>query len=74
MIEVKQSQPPRNGCYNREPFRESLTVQDGWMCGVRRMVVIPFRNSMDCQYSKDTPDHRCAGCKWNQREKQSCTK
>lgn len=66
---MKQEQPTLNGCYNREPFRDSLTVQDGWNDdGTRRMKVIQFRNSMDCQYSRDTPDTRCAWCKWNQQE------
>lgn len=70
----KQSQPPLNGCHNREPFRESLEVQDGWRSveigletvRVPRMKVIEFRNSKDCRYSKDNDDPRCTGCKWNQ--------
>lgn len=95
---VTDGDPSRYGCFNREPFRESLTVQDGWdddsigVCAfviqailhflrlpitldcfnqqarIARLKTIPFRNSMDCQFSKDTPDTRCAGCKWNQQE------
>jgi hypothetical protein len=62
---------PRNGCYNREPLRDSVKVQAGWDdCFVKTrnpvMVHIPDPMSKDCQYSRTTADERCDGCKWRQ--------
>lgn len=66
---ANQEQPDRNGCYDRQPFKTTLNVQDGWLeNGAQRIKEIPFRNSMDCQYSKSTADKRCEGCKWNQQK------
>lgn len=52
------------GCFDREPYRTDLMVQDGWTeDGRRNMVPIPFVMSMDCK--TDIPDDpRCQGCKW----------
>jgi len=45
-----------NGCYNREPFRESIKVQDGWIDYVNsrmpKMIDAPFRMSKECEYQK----------------------
>lgn len=58
----------RYGCYNRQPFKDSTVVQDGWFLdGVTRtprMVKVKDAMSKDCQYSNSTPDERCTGCKW----------
>lgn len=58
----------KNACNNRQPFKTSTVVQDGWyMDGVTRcprMVKVKDAMSKDCQYSKETPDERCVGCKW----------
>lgn len=54
-----------NGCHNREPFRESLVVQDGWnVDGTRHTKVIPFVMSEDCQHDRRATDKGCDGCKW----------
>lgn len=65
-------------CYNREPFKSSVWVQDGWTHSVNasypssrlpRMAWIPFRMAASCQYSKDDKyaDPGCTECKHNQR-------
>lgn len=62
----------RYGCYNRQPFKDSTVVQDGWFLdGVTRtprMVKVKDTMSKDCRYSKDPAlgqkDERCVGCKW----------
>lgn len=58
----------RYGCHNREPFRESLAVQDGWnVYGTRHMVVIPFAMSKDCQHDKQETDDGCKDCRWRKK-------
>ena len=66
-----------NGCHNRQPYKESTTVQDGWIMDgvtrVARMVAMPFRMSQRCEYSRDPMglgknDERCTGCKWRASE------
>lgn len=68
--------PSVNGCHNREPYKQSMIVQDGWLdqpintshtTRIPLMVASPFRMAMDCQYTKTElgqADKRCAGCKW----------
>ncbi len=64
-----------NGCHNkpRPVAGKPLQVQDGWHAGIfdyedgtgdriPRMVTVPFVLSSECQYTKTTPDPRCAGC------------
>lgn len=62
---------PVYGCHNREPYKPSLVVQDGWFhrpgadTRLPRMVVIPFRNRPDCVYTTSDlgrTDPRCSGC------------
>jgi hypothetical protein len=63
------------GCYNRDDFKSSLKVQTGWKCvyvdgSYTRIPVFrdaPNRMTTDCQYSRDTVDTECEGCKRNQR-------
>lgn len=58
-----------NGCFNRQPFRESMKVQDGWIdygnSRIPLMVDSPFRMSKACEYQKHDKynDPNCAGCK-----------
>ena len=55
------------GCYNRQPFKEFLKVQSGWLGGKRIETTIDFRMARDCQYTKTElgrKDERCIGCKW----------
>jgi len=64
------------GCFNREPFDTSTTVQDGWHLvawgadGFTRtpnMVEVPFRMEPTCQFTHTElgqADKRCDGCKW----------
>lgn len=64
----------KNGCYNREPFRTGYTAPDGYFVatidGVTRrlpkMSLVKAKNSTDCQYSKNTLDEKCTGCKHNE--------
>jgi hypothetical protein len=67
---MKLEQHKHPGCYNREPFRESLVVKSGLSTvlnadgtGVQafRVITIPFRGSREC-HTADDP--RCADCKW----------
>ena len=58
----------KNGCWNREPLRETAIVQLGWydqVCTRKpAMVVIPDPMTKTCQYQilkKD--DTKCVGCK-----------
>ena len=72
------------GCYNREPFKSEVVVQDGWHqpSGDRAstkapaLVKVPFRMSTECQYSQDPMGHGqkdpgCVGCKY-QKEPRLC--
>lgn len=67
----------RNGCYNREPLKNSLIVKDGlghpfrdghgkpWP--IQQFTDIPDDMSKDCRYSIGYGnDPGCAGCRWNQ--------
>jgi len=54
----------KHWCHNRKPFKDSLMVQDGWTEDGRRiMKEIPFRLSMNCEWSKEHDNERCDGCK-----------
>lgn len=57
-----------NGCHNREPYKKSVDVQDGWTnVQTRRMITIPFPMTTDCQYTLSElgqRDEKCIGCKW----------
>lgn len=60
----------RYGCHNRQPFKESVPVQDGFfMDGVTRtprMIASPVRSTKPCQYTKTAlgqADKGCSGCK-----------
>lgn len=61
----------KNGCHNkpRPVAGKPLQVQDGYHpSGVRRMVTVPFVMEPGCQYTKMTPDPRCAGCVHERKE------
>jgi hypothetical protein len=71
------------GCYNRPPLAETVVVQDGWVPRqntppqatwftrepVLRRIVNP--NSKECNYSQETYDPGCTGCKHNVTNLQS---
>jgi hypothetical protein len=54
-------------CHNRQPFKRTLTVQDGYKDdGTRNMVDVPFTMSPLCDYTTSElgkVDVRCAACK-----------
>lgn len=55
------------GCYNREPYKPLLKVQDGWVNGKPLYRHIEFRMEPSCQYRHTElgkQDQRCEGCKW----------
>lgn len=63
------------GCFNRAPFKESVTVQDGYTHSpnattrLPKMVKVPFGMEMTCQYTQTTLgriDESCNGCKWKE--------
>jgi len=57
----------KHSCHNREPFKQSLRVQDGWLGGaLRNMKQIQFRMSNECEWSKEHDDDKCTGCRWKQ--------
>jgi len=59
------------GCFNREPFKETMRVQDGWIwkdnrhTRIPKMVSLKFSMSKKCEYQKDDKynDQGCVGCK-----------
>lgn len=53
----------RYGCYNRAPYRETVTHSQGG-------VSWPFRMSRDCRYDRAMADNACAGCCWAQDHKE----
>ena len=65
---------PRSGCYNHEPYRDTMLVADGQidcmdlggLSGVRatRMKTIVATGSKGCHYDNRATDARCAGCVW----------
>lgn len=57
-------------CYNREPYGQTVRMQEGWIEGgpyrVAQMVEVPFRMNPACQYTHTTLgtlDGRCNNCK-----------
>lgn len=69
-----------NACHNREPFKDTTVVQVGWrwvsdgLSTPYRLPVhhqIPVPMTKECQYSRRTPDPKCAGCRWNQQPKEA---
>lgn len=64
------SLPPYQ-CHNRQPFKLAMHLYhlDAETLE-RREVVIPFRNSFDCNYTTTDlgqADPRCTGCSWRQK-------
>lgn len=65
----------RHSCYDRPPLKDTVTVQDGYISGpffntrIPVMVEMPDPMTKDCQYSRNTTDPVCAGCRWNAWEK-----
>jgi hypothetical protein len=62
------------GCFNRQPFKEVMWVQDGWINerNTRHpaMKLTPFRNNSECQYRHTElgkTDKDCDGCKWRNK-------
>lgn len=60
----------KNGCHNREPFKQTMKVQDGYIEGgpyrVAETVETPFRMANECQYTLSDlgkTDKGCEGCK-----------
>jgi hypothetical protein len=57
-----------HGCHGREPFAQTVQVQDGWSADQRRiMKEIPSFGSPQCEYVRSglgATDPGCAGCKW----------
>ena len=53
----------RYGCYNRAPYRETVTHSQGGASW-------PFRMSRDCRYDRAMTDGACAGCCWAQDHKE----
>lgn len=60
-----------NGCHNRQPYRSTIPMQDGWyMDGHSRspkMLSVPFRMNPECVYTTSElgqADAKCSGCKW----------
>ena len=55
-------------CHNRQPFKRTLTVQDGYkQDGTRNMFEVPFTMSRLCEYTTSelgSVDKRCATCKY----------
>ena len=65
------SHPHRNGCHDHKPYRVSMPVADGYFIdGVTRiskMISVPFRQALTCQYTKTDLgklDAGCSACKW----------
>jgi len=59
------------GCYNRQPFKEFLKAQSGWLGGKRIDTTIDFKMARDCQYTNTElgrKDERCMGCKWRMQD------
>lgn len=57
----------KNGCFNRAPYKNLMTINE--VRGPHGVLVnaIPFRMSPDCQYTKSElgqKDPRCDGCSW----------
>lgn len=59
-----------HGCFDREPFRTTMKVQDGYTEGgshrIPHVVEVPFRMSFECEYRKTDlgkKDPGCDGCK-----------
>lgn len=57
-------------CHNREPYGQTVRMQDGWLEGgpyrVAEMKDVPFRMNPNCQYrytELGKADKRCDGCK-----------
>ena len=62
-------QQKKNGCHDRQPYRETLQVQNGWIDGRRNMETIPFVMSKGCHYTNTEAgkvDPGCTGCRWKQ--------
>jgi hypothetical protein len=64
----------KNGCFNREPLRETAWVQSGWSeigndfgspSRMPVMVKIKVQTTLACQYQKSNKDDKkCIGCTW----------
>jgi hypothetical protein len=61
------------GCHNRNPFSQTVMVQDGYTSGgshrIDHVIEIPFRMAINCQYTKTDlgkVDKYCQGCKHNE--------
>ena len=61
----------RYGCHNREPFVDTVVVQDGWDYSAThrqaRVKTIPFVMLKECSYTTTElgrKDAGCTACKW----------
>lgn len=56
------------GCHNRDPYKTSVPVQDGWTKDGRRIMKdAPNQMAPDCRYTLTElgrQDQGCTGCKW----------
>lgn len=54
------------GCFNLNPCKDTIYIQDGWTeDGRRNMVEMPFNSSRNCKYAEHgyaKDDVRCTGC------------
>jgi hypothetical protein len=62
------------GCFDRQPFKEGVWVQDGWIEDVNTrhpaMKLIQLRNTTKCQYRHTElgqTDKGCEGCSWRNK-------
>lgn len=67
----------QRSCYNREPLKDKVIVQDGYHpvfydgfgnpCITPKYITIDDPMTKDCKYSIGYGnDPKCAGCRWNQ--------
>lgn len=79
MNQAKQTDLPKYGCHNRQPFKDSVLMpshtrfmpiadENNFVSGtclqeVRVYKQVPFRMSRECQYDQQRADPKCVGCK-----------
>lgn len=53
-----------NGCWNRKDYKPEYRVWE-MVDGQQKEVIIPFKNTVDCQYTLSNlgqKDEKCVGC------------
>lgn len=63
-----------HGCHNRPPMRASYPALNGksylqpFSRAAYKVVMVPYRNTTDCQYTKHNPtDPGCTGCRHQEK-------